>query len=70
MYVFDMFYCTTCMNKDDDDDDIGRALLVSQIVNVRLGSGPRWESCGVPGRYPDIGVLAQGPGAKRTLLWG
>ena len=19
MYVFDMFYCTTCMNKDDDD---------------------------------------------------
>ena len=21
MYVFDMFYCTTCMNKDDDDDD-------------------------------------------------
>ena len=21
MYVFDIFYCTTCMNKDDDDDD-------------------------------------------------
>ena len=20
MYVFDMFYCITCMNKDDDDD--------------------------------------------------
>ena len=21
MYVFDIFYCTPCMNKDDDDDD-------------------------------------------------
>ena len=21
MYVFDICYCTTCMNKDDDDDD-------------------------------------------------
>ena len=32
MYVFDMFYCTTCMNKDDDDDDDeALRLLVSKI---------------------------------------
>ena len=32
MYVFDMFYCTTCMNKDDDD-------WLYSISNVRNSHG-------------------------------
>ena len=37
------------MNKEICDD------FVRGIVN--LESGPRWESSGVPGTYPDTGVL-------------
>ena len=34
MYVFDIFYCTTCMNKDDDDDDDKRR-TDSHLANKR-----------------------------------
>ena len=43
MYVFDMFYCTTSMNKDDDDDieelDIGVRMGGRKINNLRYADG-------------------------------